>query len=131
MQPPDPVWPLRLLHVSSMTSYQHDMTNSYGGIREPPYNAISYTWVAFKQDGGTALQIQDVSWKVPLVNSNHFTIQEFEATINAATSGCQWLLLDIACIDQQEDVKIEEIGNQADILKRASHVSVWLTPWTT
>jgi hypothetical protein len=37
-------WPRRLLYVLEMRSYERDGDNTYGGVREPAYNIISYTW---------------------------------------------------------------------------------------
>lgn len=125
-------WPRRLLHVPSMTSYEREGNNSYNGVQEPLYNAMSYTWGNFEQAHGPAIEIHGVHWKIPSVKPSHFTVQEFLSAIEAASCNRQWLWLDIACIDQEnQSIKIDEIGNQAAIFERASTVYAWLTPWAT
>ncbi|KAI9675884.1 MAG: hypothetical protein M1822_008893 [Bathelium mastoideum] len=115
-----------------MTSYEREQDDSYHGVRQPVYNAISYTWGKFEQSLGPAIKISGVHWKIPSIESSHFTVQEFMSAIEAASANSQWLWLDIACIDQEDQrVKIDEIGNQAAIFERARTVYAWLTPWTT
>ena len=64
-------WPRRLLHVSSMTSYEWQPGNVYRGCKELKYLAISYTWGRWKLRDGqkpkvkTALQIDGVPWQNP------------------------------------------------------------------
>ena len=37
-------WPRRLLHVPTLTSCEWQPGNVYGGVTEPEFNAITYTW---------------------------------------------------------------------------------------
>jgi hypothetical protein len=55
-------------------------------------------------------------------------VQQFEAALHKAScpNGLVWV--DVACIDQEnQSVKMDEIGNQASIFRHAQRVCVWLT----
>src|SRR6516162_6076317 len=66
-------WPRRLLHVKTMTSYCWKEGNVYGGVREPRYHAITYTWGRFayrdseKKEAGyseaTYLSVGGITWQ--------------------------------------------------------------------
>ncbi|KAF2735959.1 hypothetical protein EJ04DRAFT_551646 [Polyplosphaeria fusca] len=45
--PIDTIWPHRLLHVASMTSYVKGGENTYNGAQAPAYNILNYTWGYF------------------------------------------------------------------------------------
>jgi len=140
-------WPRRLLHIPTLTSYEWKPGNCYNGIKEPQYNAITYTWGRFRLKSGhkpnvTSVPIQidgdGEQWSIPRIDPSHFTAEEFETTIRAPsllytntsdTEPVDFLWLDIACIDQREtDPKsAAEIGRQAVIFHGARRVFVWLT----
>ena len=130
-------WPRRLLHVSPrgrLRSYKWQTGNKYNGIKEPTYNAISYTWGRYEDKNEPPIKINGVSWKIPGINKCHFTVHEFRKVIETATENglCEFIWLDIACIDQENYIiKIDEINKQADIFRRARKVYAWLAPWTT
>ncbi|KAM0185771.1 hypothetical protein ACHAPI_012010 [Fusarium lateritium] len=115
-----------------MTSYERDSRNAYAGVKEPKYNAISYTWGRFEDKSQPALEIKGVAWKIPGIVPRHFTVQEFQTAINCAVEEREFLWLDVACIDQENNaVKMDEINKQAVIFQRAESVYAWLTPWST
>ncbi|KAF2260845.1 hypothetical protein CC78DRAFT_536143 [Lojkania enalia] len=141
-------WPRRLLHVKSLTSYEWQPGNVYGGIKEPEYNAISYTWGRFRLKPGVSPEVQPlpfegINWRehLPRMDPNYFTMEEFQNLINTATTyrldesyGDQlvtkpvdFLWLDIACVDQNpsEPRSAAEIGRQALIYRGAQAVFVW------
>ena len=125
-------WPRRLLHVPSMTSYERGPGNKYNGIKEPSYNAISYTWGRFEDNSEPPIQIGGVTWKIPGIKNPHFTVGEFQKAIHTVANNRQFIWLDIACIDQEnEAVKMDEINKQAAIFRRARTVYAWVVPWTT
>ena len=124
-------WPRRLLRVSSMTSLERCAGSIYGEHKEPSYHAISYTWGRFADPRTEAVQVSNISWTVPSVKDAHFSNKEFEAAIQLAGRGVDFVWVDIACIDQEDPVvKMEEIGKQVAIFERASKVFAWLAPWT-
>lgn len=111
-----------------MASLERTSEGFYGDLHEPAYNAISYTWGRFTATHGSALSLNGITWSVPRIMSNHFTVESFHQVLKkaAGTNGLVWV--DIACIDQEDmDVKMEEIGKQADIFSEASQVYVWLS----
>lgn len=120
--------PRRLLHVPSMTSLERTSEGFYGNLHEPTYNAISYTWGRFATTHGSAVEVNGITWSVPRIKPNHFSAESFHQILRraAGTNGLVWV--DIACIDQENiDVKMEEIGKQADIFSQASQVYIWLS----
>ena len=121
-------WPRRLLNVFSMESFKRSKDGYYGALHNPPFTAISYTWGRFTVEKGPALDVSGISWQVPRINPNHFTLDRFQSVLKKAAGPNGLVWVDIACIDQEDiDVKMDEIGNQADIFRRASNVYVWLT----
>lgn len=146
-------WPQRLLHVPSLTSYEWTPGNVYNGVKDPIYNAISYSWGRFRlQDDqlpevGTALDIRGTPWKIPRIDPSHFTSAQMAAVITmlsdmpapehvaravtgseAAVLTTPFLWLDLACIDQRGGpVAAMEIGRQGGIFRRAARVGVWLS----
>lgn len=124
--------PRRLLHVPTMTSYERDSNNRYNGVRNPQYNAISYTWGRFENNKYPAVKILGVTWKIPGIDPTHFSVAEFEAAIRHTAEDKAWIWLDIACIDQENAaIKLDEINRQAEIFGKAETVYAWVTPWTT
>ena len=120
--------PRRLLHVPSMTSLERTPDGFYGDSHEPTYNAVSYTWGRFTAKDGPALDIRGITWSVPRIKSDHFSVESFHHVLKtvAGQNGLVWV--DVACIDQENiDVKMDEIGKQADIFTQASQVYAWLS----
>ena len=84
-------WPRRLLHVESMRSYAWNPGNVYRGIKEPRYNAISYTWGRWKLNHGerpdvAGLQVHGTPWSIPRVHPEHFSAEELHQVIRRTTA---------------------------------------------
>lgn len=121
-------WPRRLLHVPSMTSHERSNEGFYGDLYEPAFNAISYTWGRYAIKHGPSINIRGISWEMPSIYPNHFTVDSFYKVLQAAASPNGLVWVDVACIDQKNpNVKMDEIGKQADIFSRASNVFIWLS----
>lgn len=138
-------WPRRLLNVEDMISYRWQPGNTYGGITEPKYAIISYTWGRWRLEKGEqprieALPIKGVPWEVPRVDPKHFTVAQFRhvlrmVSLGVSNSGEQsapalpFVWLDVACIPQWPDssVAASEIGRQARIFRGAQTAYIWLT----
>lgn len=137
-------WPRRLLDVSTMTSYKWQPGNVYGGVAEPFYSVLSYTWGRWRirgsHSGVKSLEIQGVPWEIPKVDPKHFTAEQFKNTLQLMvdTSNRQnrirhrssnFVWLDIACIpqSQQSAIAASEVGRQARIFRNADIGYVWLT----
>jgi hypothetical protein len=73
----DPVsklWPKRLLHVATMTSYPRKTVGgriAYNRIVEPDYNIMSYTWGRWSPQGfkGPTITVHGCTWNIPAVDS--------------------------------------------------------------
>ncbi|KAK8051731.1 hypothetical protein PG993_003116 [Apiospora rasikravindrae] len=154
------LWPRRLLHVPSLTSYEWMPGNCYGGKARPAYNTLSYTWgrFALKEHempdvGALPIRIEGHrTWKIPRINPEHFTVDEFKAAVkfavqafsgldnfendvkdmaNADKMTVEFLWLDVACIDQgHAKTKIAEINRQAVIFRNARTSCVWMNHLT-
>lgn len=132
-------WPLRLLHVPTMTSLERQEGNIYGDFTEPDYNILSYTWGRWQvADGNPALVVCGVPWRVPAIDEQHFSVKQLQRVIWNISLGEQseiegrrsidFVWIDIACIDQEnERIKVSEIGRQAAIFKNAKSVYIWLS----
>jgi hypothetical protein len=137
--------PRRLLHVPSMTSYQVNEDGCYNGVSNPLYNCFSYTWGRWETADGPRLKIHGVPWEAPAIKPSWFTVSDLEAALNNAleyeeqdwsgqgsepqmkTKRVDWLWLDIACIDQNDNgLKMQELGKQAAIFRGATRVYIWL-----
>lgn len=132
-----PYWPQRLLHLQGdkLVSIKRVGESTYGEFEAPPYNILSYTWGRFTSYDGEALPIENVSWAIPRVRPDHFTVDAFLAVIRRVALGaeakegekCHHIWLDIACINQLDRKEmLEEIGRQAAIFNRANHCFIWL-----
>lgn len=136
------LWPRRLLHVPTMTSWPWTSGNRYWVYSNPKYNAVSYTWGRWRikdpherPDIG-ALPIKQVDWPIPRIAKERFTVTEFQAmvddtmTSHPSASDCQkveFLWLDIACIHQTNaGENAREVGRQAKIFKGATNTYIWL-----
>lgn len=86
----DCAWPRRLLHVPSMTSVQWAAGDYYGNDRAPRYIAISYTWGRWRLKSATqhpdvkGLPVKGVTWEMPRVDPDHFTMGEMENLLRSA-----------------------------------------------
>lgn len=125
-------WPRRLLHIPTMTSVERSGSATYLDEDRPSYNILSYTWGRWQisdDPSAPALPVKGTTWAIPPVREEHFTVQMFEKVVESlATNGCQWAWIDIACIDQEDEVvKAEEVGRQASIFRGASQAFVWLS----
>ena len=120
-------WPRRLLHIPSMTSRPWQPGNAYGPDIEPTYAIISYTWGRFEVPEGPRLIINGIDWPVPSINESHFTVTDLERVLQQIKQREDYVWIDIACIDQKRiKPKMEEVGRQASIFKRARRSYVWL-----
>lgn len=139
-------WPRRLLHVPSLTSYKWQPGNVYGDYASPSYNALTYTWGRWKLHKGEiadveALPIKGVSWPIPRIDPQHFTLAQFERVLHSTiklqprwltrkhTPAVEFLWLDVACIDQTVGsvTGAAEVGRQAVIFEGAQTVFAWLS----
>lgn len=154
-------WPRRLLHVPSMRSYPWRHGAWYGNVKEPRYNAISYTWGRFQLCDGdelitgeqpSGLKVHGVDWDIPRVDPAHFTPEQLREILRAAMhvsqgyffvrtdrvavpetrDAVEFVWVDIACIDQRfNTTSMLEIGRQAQIFSRAECVYIWLSRTST
>jgi hypothetical protein len=121
------IWPLRLLHVPSMTSVERTEGDFYGTAEKPDYNIMSYTWGRYQVPTGPSLSVRNITWNIPSIDDSHFTVGEFENAIRQVSRGVSFIWLDIACIDQEDQAtKMNEIGNQAGIFNKAKDPYIWL-----
>lgn len=145
-------WPRRLLHVGTMRSHAWQPGNVYGGVKEPRYNAISYTWGrwALKENERpevAALEVHGTPWKIPRVDPEHFRANDFRGAVqqsawtlkavvdensrsltNVEAEPVDFIWLDVACIDQRFNREsMLEIGRQAAIFRGAQSVYIWLS----
>ncbi|KAJ9603110.1 hypothetical protein H2200_012405 [Cladophialophora chaetospira] len=132
-------WPRRLLNVRTMTSHKWQPGNTYGGVVEPEYSTLSYTWVRWcvKDASVEALKIKGVPWELPRVQPSHFTVEQFEDILKRIISikpgntdkysPFVWLV--IACISQvwNSTIANSEVGRQARIFRGARLAFVWLS----
>ena len=123
-------WPRRLLHIPSMTSRTWRAGNLYGNDNEPTYAILSYTWGRYEVSEGPRLDIKGIDWKVPSINPNHFTVADLTRLLQQIGLEHDYIWMDIACIDQKrEKVKMEEVGRQGIIFKRARRAYIWLNKY--
>lgn len=140
--PPPPlnmVWPHRLLHVPSMTSFVRHGFDIYNNVTAPSYNIISYTWGNFVDPSEAPIRVIGIDWPVPSIKSDHFSAASFQTAIERAARGfkhrCDWLWVDIACIPQwhpdetaeAKHLRDQEINRQVQIFRRARENFAWLS----
>ncbi|KAI3391118.1 hypothetical protein diail_7941 [Diaporthe ilicicola] len=141
----DSRWPRRLLNVEDMISYLWQPGNTYGGITNPNYAIISYTWGRWRLQEGQQpviepLPIGGAPWEVPRIDPKHFTVAQSRHVLQMVSMGVSgageqsapalpFLWLDIACIPQWRDspVAASEVGRQARIFRGAQTAYIWLT----
>jgi len=126
-------WPRRLLHIPTMTSFEREQGNRYGGTKEPSYSILSYTWGRWAgHSDGPRLGIKGVTWAIPAIDENHFAVQSFERVVQQLGRDSEYVWLDIACIDQENDVaKMDEVRRQVGIFANARRVYIWLSRLST
>lgn len=135
-------WPMRLLHVPTMTSLKRTGISTYGAFEAPRYNIISYTWGRWrrKTGEGEALAVQGVSWDIPVIKDIHFTVAQFQSVLSSITGvgagDVDFVWVDVACINQGETPadeveRMDQIGRQAAIFTKAEKVYIWLEPSST
>ncbi|KAF3934301.1 hypothetical protein ABW19_dt0205978 [Dactylella cylindrospora] len=76
-----------------------------------------------------SLPVKGLTWKVPAIHEEHFTVQVFQTVIERLKQfNTVWAWVDIACIDQEDEAEnAEEVGRQASIFKNAFSAYVWLS----
>lgn len=123
-----PLWPLRLLHIPTMTSLQRVGESTYGEITSPRYAILTYTWGRFRAPWGSrALNVKGLKWKVPPIREEHFTVDVFQKVIAHMGQCVDFAWIDVCCIDQEDSAtKMYEVGRQAGIFKQAKHAYAWL-----
>lgn len=115
-----------------MTSLERVGRSTYGAHRSPHYGILTYTWGRWTTKSEPAIDIKGTTWEIPAVKKEHFSVDEFRRVINSIRPDFEFVWIDIACIDQEnEDVKMDEIGNQMGIFKKARRVYSWLTRTST
>lgn len=112
-----------------MTSVERTDGNTYGEDVEPAFNIMSYTWGRWRiREGGPALAVNGITWKVPAVQDSHFSVYELTNIVNRVGNGAPYVWIDVACIDQEpSQVKMDEVGKQAVIFDKADSAHVWLS----
>lgn len=123
-----PLWPLRLLHIPTMTSLQRAGESAYGEVVSPKYAILTYTWGRFRAPSGSpALKIKGVTWRVPPIQEQHFTVDAFQNLIAVMGRTVDFAWIDVCCIDQEDTAtKMFEVGRQAGIFKQATYAYAWL-----
>ncbi|KAH0536393.1 hypothetical protein FGG08_006743 [Glutinoglossum americanum] len=110
-----------------MVSQECQGGGTYGGQKEPPYGILTYTWGRWEISQGPAIDIKGTTWKIPAVQESHFTVEAFRRVIERVGEDVEYVWIDIACIDQEDDVvKMDEVGKQVGIFRGAHRVYVWL-----
>lgn len=123
-----PLWPLRLLHIPTMTSLQRTGESTFGTIDSPHYAILTYTWGRFRAAADKpALDVKGLTWKVPPIKDEHFTVDDFRRVITYMGQSVEFAWIDICCIDQEDSAtKMYEVGRQAGIFKQATYAFAWL-----
>jgi hypothetical protein len=123
-----PLWPLRLLHIPTMTSLQRVGDSTYDGFQSPRYAILTYTWGRFRAPWGSlALDVKGLTWSVPPVEEKHFTVDAFQRVITHMGRSVDFAWIDVCCIDQDDlTTKMYEVGRQAGIFKQAAFAYAWL-----
>lgn len=125
-------WPRRLLRVTDdkLISIEQSGQCTYGKSKSPEYNILSYTWGRWEDAKGQALPIQNTAWEIPRVRKDAqggFTVDAFRRVVEFVGKNTH-MWLDVACIDQKDKpTKMDEIGKQAAIFKRAKMSYIWLS----
>jgi len=111
-------WPRRLLHVKTLTSYKWQPGNIYGTIKEPPYNAISYTWGRYRLKEGdmpeiSPLPLKGIEWsdRMPRINPEHFTLAQLMDVLTIASKLSMGL-------DSDPDVHERKLSNTRNLAQK-------------
>ncbi|KAL3491651.1 hypothetical protein BJX62DRAFT_236917 [Aspergillus germanicus] len=109
-------WPRRLLHIPTMTSIERTAISIYNGIQEPSYGILSYTWGRWESRDTDPIVIRRTPWRIPAVTPEHFTREMLQGVINQIGRHVDYLWIDIACIDQEDQaMKMDEVSRQVGI----------------
>jgi hypothetical protein len=123
-------WPARLLHVATMKSVVREPGNVYSGQTQPRYNILTYTWGRWPNPGGPSLAVTGIAWKIPPVQEERFSVQQFEEVIREIARGVEFVWVDVACIHQEDKIQIAvEVGKQAGIFRNAYKAFIWLNEY--
>lgn len=116
-----------------MTSLERQSGNIYGGITEPKYSAVSYTWgrwaIPFRNDT-PAIKIHGIPWQIPPMEPSYFTVEDFSRMISQTrtATGNRFIWLDVACVEQGggSPQAVDQIRKRPGIFANASVAFVWL-----
>lgn len=111
-----------------MTSLQRTGDSAYGTVKSPRYAILTYTWGRFRASSDKpALEVKGLSWKVPPIKDEHFTVDDFRRVIAHMGQSVEFAWIDVCCIDQENSAtKMYEVGRQAGIFKQATYAFAWL-----
>lgn len=116
-----------MLDGARLISLERRGASTYGEYHNPAYNILSYTWGRWEIPDGEALPVENVTWKIPSIHPSAFTVDEFWQVLQSVSNGCHFIWLDVACIDQEDEItKMSEIGHQAAIFRGAQQAYIWL-----
>lgn len=117
-----------------MTSYQHSGRETYGQDEYPRYNVLIHLWGRWElgrhqKETAKALPVRGTTWTIPAVDEEHVTVEELQHVVRGLErEGIEWAWIDVACINQQDEaLKRDEVGRQADIFSRALTAFIWLS----
>lgn len=115
-----------------MKSYERrtDEQNTYwyGDFKQPRYNILTYTWGRWEVPHAPTIRVEGLTWKIPSVSPDHFTVEQFERVIERVCQTADFVWIDVACIDQEQaDVKAYQIDQQIGIFNGANEAFVWLS----
>lgn len=82
-----------------MTSLERQQGNFYGGVKEPGYSVLSYTWGRFQVPEGPRIDIKGINWTVPTISEDHFATEDLIRLLEHARLFDDYIWIDIACID--------------------------------
>jgi len=130
-------WPRRLLHLPSMTSVERVGRDTYlleptrNFFKKPQYSVLSYTWGRYEKKPRRRehrrLEVAGIQWEIPPVKEEHFLVEDFQRALGVLASKHEFAWVDVACIHQEDNVlKLDEIGRQGKIFQRAESAYIWL-----
>jgi hypothetical protein len=123
------IWPERLLHVESMTSYGREQRSEgtfYNGVKEPAFSALSYKWGLHVVDQGPTLVIKGTNWDPPSIDQKYFTTAEHAKVIRRIGEHSGWAWVDVGCITQLlMEETMREIIVEPQYFKQAAQGFVW------
>lgn len=129
------VWPERLLHVESMTSYKRENLAGgvfYNGVKEPLFSIVSYKWGLHVLPEGPTLEVAGIDWDPPAIDQKYFTTLEQLAMLQKIGRHSWWVWVDVGCITQLlMDDTLREIIIEPQYFKQASQRFVWWLDFPT